>query len=64
MFSTASGSRHFHTLSAFVEIYQAANHAILRKFQTPKNLSVEVFQIFSCLSNMGLSVAAQAVNLQ
>ena len=26
----------FHRLSAFVEIYQVANHAILREFQTPK----------------------------
>ena len=26
-----------------------ANHAILRKFRTPKNLSEEGFQLFSCL---------------
>ena len=27
-----------------------ANHAILRKFRTPKNLSEEGFRLFSCLS--------------
>ena len=27
-----------------------ANHAILRKFWTPKNLSEEGFQLFSCLA--------------
>ena len=30
-------------------LYVIANHAILRKFRTPKNLSEEGFQLFSCL---------------
>ena len=41
--------RNFHRSSAFVEIYQVANHTILRKFQKPKNLSVEGFQLFPYL---------------
>ena len=39
----------FHRLYAFVEIYQVADHTILRKFQPPKNLCVEGFQRFPCL---------------
>ena len=33
-------------------IYQVANQAILRTFRTPKNLSEEGFQLFSCLSKL------------
>ena len=39
----------FHRLSAFVEIYQVGNNAILRKIQTPKKLSVEGFRLLSRL---------------
>ena len=42
----------FHRLSAFYVVLVIANHAILRKFWTPKNLSEEGFQLFSCLNRL------------
>ena len=50
----------FHNFSR-VDLFHkivVANHAMLRKFQTPQNLSEEGFQLFSCLSYSALRVFA------
>ena len=39
----------FSQIICFCWKYQVANHSILRKLQNPKNLSVEGFQLLSCL---------------
>ena len=56
----------FHNFSR-VDLFHkivVANHAMLRKFRTPQNLSEEGFQLFSCLSLLYIIIELELKNVR